>query len=226
MYSLKSKFSLNALSQIFIIIGLMLVGIVQATEPVTEPKTEAKATSETTKAPEKTLTQNTKVILKTSQGDIILALEDDKAPISVDNFKEYVNNKHYDGLIFHRVIPNFMIQGGGFTETMMKKPTRAPIINEAHNGLKNQRGTVAMARLRAKDSATAQFYINLVDNQFLNHKAQGYGYAVFGKVVEGMDVVDSIANVRTGMRGDYRDVPHEPIIIHEAKILSEPTQER
>lgn len=158
------------------------------------------------------------VIIKTNKGDIKVKLHADKAPATVKNFLAYVDNGHYAGTIFHRVIPNFMIQGGGFTPAMQQKPTMAPVKNEAQNGLKNNRGTLAMARTMVVDSATSQFFINVVDNEFLNFRspdAQGFGYCVFGEVIEGMDVVDAIRAVSTGRNGPHSDVPVEPVeIIH------------
>ena len=166
----------------------------------------------------------TKVLLKTNQGDITLTLDAAKAPISVANFLQYVKSGHYDGTIFHRVINNFMIQGGGMTAGMKQKPTGAEIENEANNGLKNELGTVAMARTSDPHSATAQFFINVNDNEFLNHtaqNAQGWGYAVFGKVTEGMDVVDTIRKVKTGNTGFHQDVPAEDVVIEKASVLEE-----
>ena len=165
-----------------------------------------------------------KVLLKTNQGDITLTLDAAKAPISVANFLHYVKSGHYDGTIFHRVINNFMIQGGGMTAGMKQKPTGAEIENEANNGLKNELGTVAMARTSDPHSATAQFFINVNDNEFLNHtaqNAQGWGYAVFGKVTEGMDVVDTIRKVKTGNTGFHQDVPAEDVVIEKASVLEE-----
>jgi peptidyl-prolyl cis-trans isomerase B (cyclophilin B) len=165
-----------------------------------------------------------KVLLKTNQGDITLTLDAAKAPISVTNFLQYVKSGHYDGTIFHRVINNFMIQGGGMTAGMKQKPTGAEIENEANNGLKNELGTVAMARTSDPHSATAQFFINVNDNEFLNHtaqNAQGWGYAVFGKVTEGMDVVDTIRKVKTGNTGFHQDVPAEDVVIEKASVLEE-----
>lgn len=162
------------------------------------------------------------VVLETSKGEIVIELSPDKAPVTVANFLSYVGSGHYDGTIFHRVIPKFMIQGGGLTEEMAEKPTGAPIINEADNGLKNDRGTLAMARTMEPASATAQFFINTVDNSFLNHReksARGWGYAVFGRVVKGMDVVDAISGVKTGNRGLFQDVPVEPVVIRKARVL-------
>lgn len=159
------------------------------------------------------------VTLKTTLGDITLELYADKAPETVANFLQYVADGHYNGTIFHRVIDGFMIQGGGFTKDMQQKPTRAPVKNEAANGLKNERGTIAMARTADPHSASAQFFINVVNNDFLNFRSpdrNGYGYCVFGKVVSGMDVVDKIKGVRTATRGFHENVPVEPVIILEA----------
>ena len=158
-----------------------------------------------------------KVILKTSMGDIAIQLDAAKAPVTVANFLEYARGGFFDGTIFHRVIPDFMIQGGGLTDDMSPKETRDPIANEATNGLANDKGTVAMARTGDPNSATAQFFINLTDNDFLNHSGpSNYGYAVFGKVVEGMDVVDAIAGVKTASKGHYEDVPVETVVIESA----------
>ena len=162
-----------------------------------------------------------KATIETTMGTISLELDEAKAPATVKNFVEYANSGHYDGTIFHRVIDGFMIQGGGFTRDMNQKETRAPIRNEAVNGLKNSRGTIAMARTMVVDSATSQFFINLVDNDFLNFTAptpQGYGYAVFGKVTDGMEVVDRIAKVRTGFSGPYQNVPEEPVVIKKVIV--------
>lgn len=159
--------------------------------------------------------------LTTNKGTIVLELYPDKAPKTVENFLQYVQDGHYDGSIFHRVIEGFMIQGGGFDAEMQKLSTRDPIPNEADNGLANERGTIAMARTSDPDSATAQFFINTVDNTPLNHTGktpQGWGYAVFGRVVEGMDVVDAIAGVSTRTVGMFRDVPAEPVVIEKATI--------
>jgi len=163
------------------------------------------------------LAANPKVLMKTSKGDIIIELYPDKAPITVKNFLAYVDDKFYDGTIFHRVIKGFMIQGGGLTPDMKtKSEKRPPIKNEASNGLKNLRGTISMARTADIDSATCQFFINLVDNPFLDHVPNDpahFGYAVFGKVIKGMEVVDAIGASPTTVKGMYRDVPVEPIII-------------
>jgi peptidyl-prolyl cis-trans isomerase A (cyclophilin A) len=157
------------------------------------------------------------VTLETSLGKIVLELDAEKAPISVANFLQYVDSGFYDGTIFHRVIPDFMIQGGGFAPDMSQKPTKPPIKNEADNGLKNETWTIAMARTPAKDSATAQFFINLKDNDFLNHGTRDFGYAVFGKVKEGTDVVKKIAAVKTANSGGHQNVPVEPVLIKSAK---------
>jgi peptidyl-prolyl cis-trans isomerase B (cyclophilin B) len=162
------------------------------------------------------------VKLHTSLGVITLELDAAKAPVTVENFLQYVRDGHYDGTIFHRVIPNFMIQGGGFAPGMNQKPTRDQIENEAHNGLKNVRGTIAMARTSDPHSATAQFFINVVDSDFLDFKSpngSGWGYCVFGKVVDGLDVVDAIKAVRTGRSGFHQDVPVEDVVITRAEIV-------
>ena len=163
------------------------------------------------------------VILHTNQGDIALALDSDNAPASVENFLAYVRDGHYDNTLFHRVIPGFMIQGGGFSPGMSQKATRKPIANEAANGLKNARHTVAMARTSDPHSATAQFFINVADNAFLDYKApsaQHYGYCVFGKVVGGKDVVDRIAGVPTGRSGMHENVPTEDVVITRAEEVA------
>ena len=162
-----------------------------------------------------------KATIETSMGSITVELDDEKAPITVKNFLDYAASGHYDGTIFHRVIDGFMIQGGGFTKAMDQKPTKAPIKNEASNGLTNKRGTIAMARTMVVDSATSQFFINLVDNAFLdfrNPTPQGFGYAVFGKVTKGMEVVDKIAKVQTGNRGMHQDVPVKPVVIKKVTV--------
>jgi peptidyl-prolyl cis-trans isomerase A (cyclophilin A) len=161
-----------------------------------------------------------KVRLSTSAGDIVLELDRAKAPRTVDNFVEYVRSGHFEGTVFHRVIPTFMIQGGGFTADMAQKPTRDPIPLEARNGLSNARGTIAMARTSNPNSATAQFFINVQDNDFLDAEKSrdGLGYAVFGRVSTGMDVVDRIRATPTGSRGMHRDVPVTPIVIRKATL--------
>ena len=166
---------------------------------------------------------NPKVELHTTQGVITLELDADKAPKSVENFLSYVKKGHYDRTIFHRVINGFMVQGGGFEPGMSQKPTDAPIENEANNGLKNDKYTVAMARTNAPHSATAQFFINVADNEFLNHKSptpQGWGYAVIGKVVAGQEIVDKIRAVKTGRKGFHDDVPNEDVVIEKAVVAA------
>lgn len=163
--------------------------------------------------------KNPIVDLKTSLGTISLELYPEKAPETVNNFLQYVDEKHYDGTIFHRVIPNFMIQGGGFDENMQQLETHDSIKNEADNGLMNQTGTIAMARTMDPHSATAQFFINVSDNAFLNHSVPtqaGWGYCVFGKVIDGIEVVHAIENVPTGQQGYYEDVPEKTIVIEQA----------
>ena len=164
------------------------------------------------------------VLMATSKGEVKIELFQKEAPETVTNFLAYVSEGFYDGTIFHRVIPGFMIQGGGFTEAMQQKPTKPAIKNEAANGLTNETGTLAMARTNMVDSATSQFFINVNDNDFLNHKdtsMQGFGYCVFGRVIEGMDIVSAIERVATGRRGMHQDVPQEPIIIQSMKVVSE-----
>lgn len=162
-----------------------------------------------------------KATIETSMGSITLELDDAKAPVTVANFLDYAKAGHYDGTIFHRVIDGFMIQGGGFTKDMNQKPTREPIRNEAMNGLKNKRGSIAMARTSVVDSATSQFFINLVDNDFLdfvNPTPRGFGYAVFGTVTDGMDVVDAIAKVKTGTSGYHENVPETAVVIRKITV--------
>ncbi|HRP22621.1 MAG TPA: peptidylprolyl isomerase [Thauera sp.] len=162
------------------------------------------------------------VKLHTNHGVITLELDADKAPVTVANFLAYVEAGHYNNTLFHRVIDGFMIQGGGFEPGMNQKPTGEQIKNEADNGLKNERGTIAMARTQAPHSATAQFFINVADNDFLNHRSpdlQGWGYCVFGRVSEGMDVVDAIRKVKTGSSGFHQDVPKEDVIIERAEVV-------
>jgi peptidyl-prolyl cis-trans isomerase B (cyclophilin B) len=167
------------------------------------------------------LSNKPQVVIETSKGIIVIELYPDEAPNTVDNFLRYARWGHYDGTIFHRVIPNFMIQGGGFSPEMKQKLTEMPIDSEADNGLKNDRGTVAMARTQDPHSATAQFFINTNNNTFLNHKSktpEGWGYTVFGKVTQGMDVVDAITKVQTATRGSMSDVPVEPVIITKTTV--------
>ncbi len=164
----------------------------------------------------------TRVRLNTNKGPIVIELDTEAAPKSAANFERYAREGYYDGTIFHRVIGNFMVQGGGFTPDMDRKETREPIENEAKNGLSNTRGTVAMARTNDPHSATSQFFINVVDNPMLDQDARGpgvWGYAVFGRVVEGMDVVDAIRDVPTTQKGPYRDVPKDPVIIESALVI-------
>ena len=161
------------------------------------------------------------VTIATTVGQMTLELDADNAPKTVENFLAYATSGFYDGTIFHRVINNFMIQGGGFTTDMEQKPTQAPVDNEANNGLKNERGTIAMARTQDPHSATAQFFINVQDNDFLNHTGenmQGWGYTVFGKVTQGEEVLDKIRSVHTGSQGGHQDVPTDPIIIESISV--------
>ena len=164
------------------------------------------------------------ILMTTTLGPMTLELDADNAPKTVENFLSYVSNGFYDGTIFHRVINNFMVQGGGFTADMEQKATQAPIDNEANNGLKNARGTIAMARTQDPHSATAQFFINVQDNDFLNHTGenmQGWGYAVFGKITDGEDVLDKIRCVQTGSQAGHQDVPVEPIIIESVAVIAD-----
>lgn len=168
------------------------------------------------------MSSNPQVKMHTNMGDFVITLDADKAPKTVANFLEYTKEGFYNGTIFHRIIPNFMIQGGGFESGMKQKPTHAPVQNEADNGLKNVKYTLAMARTNDPQSATAQFFINVADNDFLNFTAptaSGWGYAVFGKVTEGTDVVDKIKGVKTGSSGFYQDVPAQDVIIEKAEIV-------
>jgi peptidyl-prolyl cis-trans isomerase B (cyclophilin B) len=165
--------------------------------------------------------KNPVVLLSTSMGNIRIELDATKAPITSKNFVDYVNDGHYNGLIFHRVIPGFMIQGGGMDAQMNEKKNKSPIKNEAANGLKNNLGTVAMARTNVVDSATSQFFINVKNNDFLNHRSAApaeFGYAVFGQVIEGMDIVQNIEKVRTGNKGHHQDVPVDAVVINSATV--------
>ena len=194
---------IKSLKNILFILAIIAVSIsINKSEGIAEDKVEKGG--------------NPVVLIKTSKGDIKVELDKEKAPISVENILSYVNDGYYNGTIFHRVIKNFMIQGGGFTADMKQKPTKDPIKNEAKNGLSNAKGTLAMARTSVVDSATSQFFINLIDNKFLDHGTRDYGYAVFGKVIEGMDVVDKIAIVPTG----YQDVPTETITIESITLVT------
>lgn len=167
---------------------------------------------------------NPQVEMRTSMGTVVIELYPDKAPLTVDNFLQYAKDRHYDGTVFHRVIPGFMIQGGGYGRDFSEKPTRKPVRNEAANGLRNDTGTVAMARTSEPHSATAQFFINVADNEFLNFRfptQEGYGYCVFGRVVKGMDVVGRIVKVPTGPGpAGHRDVPVKPVVIESVKLLA------
>lgn len=205
-----------AVAWLFAMQGVCLAGLQQ------EGAGAAPAASPSGKAPARAPTGNEqldmfpKVRMKTTLGDMVIELDRKHAPLTVENFLGYVREGFYDGTIFHRVIPGFMIQGGGFEPGMKMKTTRAPIRNEAGNGLKNLRGTIAMARTSVVESATCQFFINVKDNPFLDHRSetpQGFGYAVFGKVVAGMEVAEKIEKVPTGARGPHRDVPIEDVVI-------------
>ncbi|GAA5088621.1 peptidylprolyl isomerase [Paenalcaligenes hermetiae] len=196
---------------VFFLLGLMMMALSLSAQATTSSTTQGN-----------TMSTNPKVLLQTNKGDITLELDAEKAPNTTQNFLNYVNAGFYNGTIFHRVINNFMIQGGGFEVGMKQKETNAPIENEANNGLKNDRYTIAMARTNDPHSATAQFFINVADNDFLNHTnptPNGWGYAVFGKVVEGTDVVDSIKGVKTGNKGFHQDVPVEDVIIENATVV-------
>jgi peptidyl-prolyl cis-trans isomerase A (cyclophilin A) len=187
----------------------VVLAMLQATPPGSAPKAE-KAAAPAATAPV--------VVLDTSLGTIKIELNREKAPVTVDNFLKYVSAKHYDGTIFHRVMPGFMIQAGGMDAAMKEKTTNPPIKNEARNGLRNVRGSISMARLNAPDSATAQFFINVKDNAALDYGINGAGYAVFGRVIEGMDVADRIVAVRTTSKGHHDDVPINPVLIKSARL--------
>ena len=194
-----------------------LAGLVMAITVAVAPATGLTQDNSTSKQGADMVT----VTMETNKGVITLELDREKAPDSVENFVTYAKSGHYDGTIFHRVIPGFMIQGGGFDTSMKQKDTNPPIKNEAANGLKNDKGTVAMARTNVPDSATSQFFINVKDNDFLNHTSptpQGWGYAVFGKVTDGMDVVESIENVATANKGGQQDVPVSDVIIEKVTV--------
>jgi peptidyl-prolyl cis-trans isomerase B (cyclophilin B) len=211
----------------FLIAAISLPLLLQLFSGCTNTKTEVEKKAKTntninTKA-KVNMETNTVVEIKTSLGNITLQLDAEKAPVTVANFLKYVKADFYNDTIFHRVIPNFMIQGGGYTENYKKKKTNQPIINEADNGLKNTIGTIAMARTSDPNSATAQFFINTADNNFLNFTSKterGWGYAVFGKVVKGIDVVEKIDNVKTGSAGPFsQDVPVTPVIIESISVV-------
>lgn len=201
----------------FVLAGMLAAAgpaAAQSAQPASSPTSQATDRNSMSQAP--------RVKIETSMGDMIIALNAEKAPKTVDNFLTYVREGFYDNTVFHRVINGFMIQGGGFEPGMKQKPTHAPVDNEADNGLKNNRYTLAMARTSDPHSATAQFFINVADNDFLNFKAptaNGWGYAVFGEVVEGADVVDNIKDVRTGNRGFHQDVPTDVIVIEKATLV-------
>ena len=191
-----------------VLFASMVVAVAQMGAPATQPAQPAAAAA------------GPVVVLETTLGAITIELKQDKAPITVDNFVKYVNEKHYDGTIFHRVIPDFRIQGGGMDASMTEKATRPPIRNEAKNGLRNLRGTIAMARTNAPDSAKAQFFINVKNNAALDYGIGGAGYAVFGEVTSGMDVVDRIVAVRRGNKSGHENVPIEPVFIKTARIIA------
>jgi peptidyl-prolyl cis-trans isomerase B (cyclophilin B) len=214
------RLALRHLYTLFCTLGLVVGPAFQQAQAQTPA---AKPASTVNKSKGKTSMSHPQVELTiTGYGVVKLELDAEKAPKSVENFLDYVKSGHYNGTVFHRVIPGFMIQGGGFEVGMNQKPTEPPIENEANNGLKNDKYTVAMARTNDPHSATAQFFINIANNDFLNHKApsaQGWGYAVFGKVIAGQDVVDKIAGVKTGTRGFHGDVPKEDVVIEKATAL-------
>jgi cyclophilin family peptidyl-prolyl cis-trans isomerase len=208
------------LRRLFLLPTLLIAGAASAQAPAAPQPAPAPAAAATEAAP----APAPRVLMRTSLGDITIELAPDKAPKSVENFLAYVQGKFYDGTVFHRVIDNFMVQGGGFTADLKQKPTRPPVANEADNGLSNVRGTLAMARTNDPNSATAQFFINVVDNTRLDHvsKENGFtwGYAVFGKVVSGMEVVDQIKATPTGPGGPFpRDVPVTPVVIQSVEVL-------
>ena len=218
-----SRRSLRAAPWAALIAGLLaLTPLATACAQSTEQPTTTTEKSTESKSMEGEQMANPRVALETTKGKIVIELDAAAAPISVKNFLGYVEAEFYDGTIFHRVIPNFMVQGGGFTADMNQKSTNDPIENEADNGLKNDRGTIAMARTMNPHSATAQFFINTVDNGPLNHTGknmQGWGYTVFGKVVEGMDVVDAIEGVATTNKGPHQNVPAETVVIEKATVV-------
>jgi len=197
-----------------IVLELMVFAALAAALMIGCDKKASKGSKEISMGPKK-------IKLETNMGDIVIELNEEAAPVTVKNFLRYVEEDFFDGTIFHRVIPDFMIQGGGFTADMERKETHEPIVNEAGNGSKNKRSTIAMARTNNPNSATSQFFINLKDNDFLNYAEQrNPGYAVFGKVVKGMDAVDAIAAVKTSRKGQYSDVRVEPVVIKSAKTIS------
>jgi peptidyl-prolyl cis-trans isomerase A (cyclophilin A) len=201
----------SRLASLAIAVGLAALACPQQTPPGAAPASGG------AQAAAATATGGPVVLIQTSKGTIKVELDAERAPITVQNFLAYADDGFYDGTIFHRVIDGFMIQGGGFAPDMSQKQTKPAIKNEASNGLQNRRGTLAMARTSVVDSATAQFFINLADNDFLNHGTRDFGYAVFGRVVDGMDVVDSIGKVPTGRKGGHEAVPNEPVVIQSIK---------
>lgn len=208
----------NQLLVAFVTFFMLLTGC-NAQEPA---KTEKKAESKTEMKTGEKMSANPIIKMETSKGTMMIELDAEKAPLSAANFVSYVEDGFYDGLIFHRVIPGFMVQGGGMNPDMSEKPNKAPIKNEANNGLKNLRGTLAMARTNDPHSATSQFFINLKDNGFLDHTSEspaGWGYAVFGKVTDGIEVIDEIEKVKTGNHGPHGDVPLEPVTIIKATVV-------
>jgi len=212
--------SRSTLLPVTLLLGLLMPGLSAcgASEPVTQAVSTAPPTGQTA---------NPRVLIETSKGNITVEVFPAQAPQSAGNFLNYAKTGFYDGLVFHRVIPGFMIQTGGMTADMAEKPKNAPIRNEADNGLKNLRGTLAMARTGDPHSASSQFFINVKDNAFLNHRGQtpqGWGYAVFGQVVDGMDVVDAIVAVPRGNHGPHGDVPLEPIVMKRVSVLPEAAQ--
>jgi peptidyl-prolyl cis-trans isomerase A (cyclophilin A) len=212
-----------------VILGFATVFVPQAGNPPTAVvQTPAAVQAPPLQAPAPTPAPgNPVVVVSTSLGDITLELYKDRAPVSVENFLQYVTEGFYEGTIFHRVKPGFAIQGGGFTDSMVEKTTRPPIMNEATNGLRNTRGTLAMARTRSLRSATSQFYINVVNNTALDHTGYSpadFGYAVFGRVLAGMDVVDKIAAVPTGTSGEHEDVPTTPVVIKKVSVKTPNSQ--
>lgn len=204
-----------------LLLGALTLALLPATGVIAQAQDEPQATDESTTERTDDMSRP-RIEMKTSKGTLTIELYQEKAPKTVENFLSYVESDHYDGTIFHRVIPGFMVQGGGFKPDMSQKDTGDPIENEADNGMKNTRGTLAMARTGNPHSATAQFFINTVDNSFLDHTGknpQGWGYAVFGEVVDGMDVVDEIVKVPTGNKGGHQNVPNEPVVIESATVV-------
>ena len=213
-----SKVSLSASFTVLSMVFLLTLGCNEEKNGTSDNKIGEKMVAE---KPKQAQDAALRVRLQTTKGDIIIELNENKSPVTVKNFLTYVQEGFYDGTIFHRVIPNFMVQGGGFTEDMNRKKLHPPIVNEGKNGLKNNRGTISMARTSNPDSATSQFFINHKDNAPLNHvKGRNPGYAVFGKVIEGMDTVDTIAAIKTATIKGMRNVPAEPVVIKSAKVIT------